>query len=90
MSKLHNVKLLKEYFNDVANGNKKFEVRLNDRNYKVNDKLILNEVIYENNLPVYTGRSINTTITYVLDNNIYLKDGYVILGIDVDNIILNS
>lgn len=90
MIKLHNVKLLKEYFNSVACGDKKFEVRLNDRNYKVNDKLILNEVIYENDLPVYTGRSINTRITYVLNNNNYLKDGYVILGIDVDNIILNS
>lgn len=90
MIKLHNVKLSKEYFNDVACGDKKFEVRLNDRDYKINDRLILNEVILENNLPVYTGRSINTTITYILDNNNYLKDGYVILGIDVDNIILNS
>lgn len=39
MSKIHEVKTNPEYFEEVFMGRKTFEIRLNDRNYQVNDFL---------------------------------------------------
>jgi len=39
----HDIKILSEYFNAVADGSKPFEVRRNDRDYQVGDTLLLRE-----------------------------------------------
>ncbi|MDF2611454.1 MAG: hypothetical protein K0R92_2928 [Lachnospiraceae bacterium] len=39
----HNLKTLQPYFDDVKSGKKKFELRRNDRDYQVGDKLNLFE-----------------------------------------------
>lgn len=41
MGKTHELKILPKYFSEVYSGNKTFEVRKNDRNFKVGDMLIL-------------------------------------------------
>ncbi|EKE9396612.1 DUF3850 domain-containing protein, partial [Listeria monocytogenes] len=43
MSKTHELKILSEYFWDIAEGRKTFEIRKNDRNFQVGDYLILKE-----------------------------------------------
>lgn len=73
---VHNLKIITKYFNDVLWGYKTFEVRKNDRDFKVNDIVILEE--YNNGS--YTGRRICKRITYVLDDQEYCKDGYVTFG----------
>ena len=40
---IHSVKIQPHYFNDVLTGRKTFEVRKNDRNYRVGDYIALNE-----------------------------------------------
>lgn len=40
---IHELKILPEYFNEIMYGRKKFEVRFNDRNFKVGDTLLLKE-----------------------------------------------
>ena len=76
----HNLKISPKYFYDVCYGGKRFELRKDDRDYKVGDTLILEE--YEDGK--YTGRSFSphTPIQYILrDCEEYgLKEGYCILG----------
>lgn len=83
---IHEIKCLKEFFEEIIVGDKTFEVRKNDRDYKIGDYLAINEVVEDlleddDCLLVYTGRSALFKITYILDNTQYTKPGYVILGI---------
>lgn len=77
--KIHELKILPKYFNEVASINKQFELRKDDRDYKVGDYILLKE--YENG--EYTGRESGCLkITYILRNcpEYGLMDGYCILG----------
>lgn len=74
--KVHNLKIKPEYFNDVISGRKTFEVRYNDRNFKVGDIIVLEEFDSKG----YTGKYINSEITYVLSDVEYTKENYVVLG----------
>lgn len=71
----HQLKILPQYFQAVAGGDKTFEIRKNDRDYKVGDTIVLSE--YEEGQ--YTGRSILATITYITDYE--QKEYYVVFGI---------
>ena len=75
----HELKISPEYFDAVYSGVKPFEVRRNDRPFKVGDSLLLKEYDAKSYLP-YTGRETVKVITYILDNE-YCLDGYVILGL---------
>lgn len=78
--KVHELRLASMYFEDVASGKKSFELRKNDRNFKVGDTLRLKEYIAGKE----TGRYIDTDIVYMLDDYTGLADGYCILGIKVN------
>lgn len=85
---IHELKIKKEYFEAVRKGKKTFEVRKNDRDYKVGDYLALNEIEQDDvSTLVYTGNSIIVKITYILAEPEYLKTGYVVLGIKKENFI---
>ncbi|RKW05197.1 MAG: DUF3850 domain-containing protein [Streptococcus sp.] len=74
---IHKIKLSHEFWSDVVNGRKTFELRKNDRNYQVGDYLLLKEV--KNSSP--TTRECLVEVTYKLENYIGLQDGHCILGI---------
>lgn len=77
-AKTHNLKILSKYFTEILNGSKTFELRKNDRDYKVGDALMLREFNGEE----YTGNSVHVNITYILEGGQYgLDKEYVILGI---------
>lgn len=74
----HELKILPEFFTAVLEGKKTFELRKNDRNYKVGDTLKLNEFDGEK----YCGNCTYRTITFILKGGQYgLDKDYVILGI---------
>jgi hypothetical protein len=76
---IHELKIAPEYFEAVANGLKQFELRKDDRNFQVNDLVVLKE--YDNG--AYTGRTLrHLPIKYVLRNcpQYGLQDGYCIIG----------
>lgn len=74
--KVHKLKILPEYYKAQIEGNKNFEIRKNDRDYKVGDKLVLKE--YDPKAKEFTGQSFITEITFITDYQ--QKDGYVVLG----------
>ncbi len=76
----HELKLLPQYFNDVENGIKNFEIRKNDRDYKVGDTLLLREWSKETG---YTGKEIERKVDYIHkgDGQFGIAEGYCILGL---------
>jgi ASC-1-like (ASCH) protein len=79
-------KVWSKFFEKIKSGEKTFEVRLADTEYKVGDVLVLKEWDPDNNK--YTGREIRKTITYVLlTKNMHYwpeeemaKKGFVVMG----------
>lgn len=71
----HDLKMREEFFKVAWAGRKPFEIRNNDRNFQVNDEIILNEVgKYEGE----TGRTIEGIIDYVTDFE--QKKNYVVFS----------
>lgn len=78
-SKMHTLKTEQPYFNQLWNGLKKFEVRKNDRDYKLNDLLLLQEYDLEDHSS--SGKEILVKVTCIMDDERYCKKGFVIMGI---------
>lgn len=81
---IHELKILKEHYENVVSGKKGFELRRNDRNYKVGDYLALNEI--DPDTGNYTRRSSLVKVTCIIDHNDLseaLKENYVVLGISL-------
>ena len=78
MNRVIQKKILPEYFSAVLNGEKHFELRVDEDNAQVGDRLKLREWDGK----YYTGREIDKKITYVLRNcsEYGLMEGYCILG----------
>lgn len=75
MTITHSLKILPQYFQAVTNGSKTFEIRKNDRDFKVGDFIVLREW----NGKEFTGGEITKQITYI--TNYEQKDGFVVMGI---------
>jgi len=65
---------------------KNFEIRFNDRDFKVGDRLILLETVHtglqmKNGAPLeYTGRKLIRDVTYILDGY-GLEKGWVVMSV---------
>lgn len=80
MARLHDLKTVQPFYDDVISGRKPFEVRFNDRNYQAGEQARLLEYDAENERFTGYGSPI-FKITYVLDDPMFCKEGFVILGI---------
>lgn len=79
--KIHRVKCYARFFTLAEKGEKCFEVRRNDRDYKAGDLIELNETRNAE----YTGRAALYRITFVLTSEDFpdgIKGGYAVLGIE--------
>ena len=63
--KIHELKCWPEFFAPIHDGTKPFDLRKNDRRFKVGDKLHLRE--YDDRKNTYTGREVHRRITYMLE-----------------------
>ena len=72
MKKARKLKILPQYFEEVANGNKRAELRFNDRGFKVGDVYDLEEFDGK----TYTGRAITIRITHILEGFEGLTKGW--------------
>lgn len=66
------LKIFPEFFEEVASGNKRAEIRLNDRDFKVGDIYKLSEWKGEK----FTGRTVEIRISHVLQGFEGLKEGW--------------
>ena len=85
----HEIKCFPKYFDALVDGLKNFEVRKNDRDYKVGDSLLIRE--YDSEKKSYTGYELYAPVVYILENNesfTGLAEGFVVLGLNVN--VLNS
>ena len=77
----HELKTWPVYFQATWAGAKFFEIRKNDRDFKINDEIVLKEFIPENGADgEYTGREIEGFIRYVTGD--LCKEGYVTFSFD--------
>ena len=79
----HKLKLNTDYYDDSARGVKTFEIRKNDRNFKVGDILELREWVWSglDGQGAYTGNVYWKIITYILEDKAFLKEGYVCIAV---------
>lgn len=76
----HELKIYLTYFEDVISGKKKFEIRKNDRKFRVGDILILKE--WDN--IKYSGREARAEVIYLIDDKfVGIQPGYVVMGISL-------
>jgi len=87
--KEHELKTDPKVFGPTLRGDKKFEIRFDDRGYRVDDTLFLRETKYSGaqmatgGRPlIYTGREARRHVTHILRGPIYgLQKGWVIMSI---------
>jgi len=72
---IHNLKILPEYFEEVCRGQKTFEIRKNDRNFKVDDLINLREWRPQG----YTGQEKLVRVTCITDFE--QNPGFVVMAI---------
>lgn len=77
----HKLKTWPGYWYAVHEGYKNFEVRINDRDFKTGDTLILQEYNPDSNK--YTGRELERTVAYTLSgvSGLGIESGYVVMGL---------
>lgn len=86
-ARVHDLKCWPQFFNAIADGSKPFELRKDDRDFRVGDILHLREWIPLNapRGPIgYTGRDVHRRVTYILDAELagdWLPEGMVAMGL---------
>ena len=79
--KTHYLKTWPEYFKAIKSGEKKAELRLNDRDFKVGDTLCLQE--YDPDYGGYTNDRLTVAITHALHGPGFgLAAGFVMMSIE--------
>ena len=71
----HVLKILPKYFAQIRFGNKTFEIRRNDRNFKSGDVVELHEHLHDR----FTGEKLERVIGYICDYE--QKVGYVVFSL---------
>ena len=77
----HDLKCWPVFFAAVLDGSKPFEVRRDDRGYKVGDVLHLMEWDEPGCVGDFTGNECRRTVTYCLRGEPFVPEGYVVMGL---------
>lgn len=72
---VHDLKIDQKFFAPVEKGIKTFEIRCNDRDFKVGDRICLKEI---NDEREFTGNQIEAEITYL--TNYEQRQNYVVFS----------
>lgn len=77
-NKIIYLKLQSQWVSDIVSGNKKSELRINDRDFKVGDLLYLQEI---DDNQAFTGKILVVRITHMVQDIKYLQENYACLSI---------
>lgn len=76
----HDLKTWKKYFQEVWDGKKRFEVRKDDRGFKVGDTLTLME--YDHVEDHFTDRWMQADVDYILEGGAFgVQEGFVVMSL---------
>lgn len=64
---IHKLKILKPYYDAIRDGSKRFEIRENDRDFKVGDTLELQ--LYDATTRKYSGETLHVKVLYMFQGN---------------------
>jgi hypothetical protein len=64
---IHTLKTWTQSFEEIVSNNKRFEIRKNDRDFRVGDRLDLME--YDPTTDTYTGSHCHRWVTYIMRND---------------------
>jgi hypothetical protein len=79
---VHELKVWPEFFARLIDGTKMFEIRKDDRGFRVRDTLVLRE--WSPRMKKYTGREMRRLVSYVMGGPGFgLMPGYVVMGLAV-------
>ncbi len=79
-TRTHHVKCWPRFYKAIDNGTKPFEVRFDDRNYRVGDILIIQEYDPESNY--FSGNEVSREITYKVNGRAFgIQEGFCVLGL---------
>lgn len=79
--KIHKLKTWPGHFSALKRGIKQFEIRKNDRDFQVEDELLLEE--FQPCEKLYTNRILHRKVTYIVrSEEMGLEPGYVIMSIE--------
>lgn len=86
INQCHEIKVWPPYFQQTADGNKTWELRVDDRDYHVGDILVMKEWVPA--ITSYTGRVIEARVTYIVKSSeetkfFALPSGMCIMTINV-------
>lgn len=88
---VHNLKLNDRYFDAVANGIKTFEIRKNDRGFRVGDTLVLIRV--DDDGIAIRSDTLKMKVVYIITHDEFpdgINEGYCILGITPSLILVSD
>lgn len=78
--KEHALKTWPDFFDAMLSGKKRFEIRKNDRDFQVGDRLLLREWIPSGEF--YTGRKAYFYVDYILDAPKFgMRSGFVVMSV---------
>lgn len=78
----HELKTWLDSYDSIASKIKQFDIRKNDRNFKVGDTFILKE--WDPETKKYTGNILNANVDYILHGGQFgIEEGYCVMSISV-------
>ena len=80
---IHTLKTWPQYFETVQTGQKMFEFRKADRQFKTGDILVLQE--WDPDKKEYSGRECYREVTYIFTEGFGLPEGFCIMSLIVKN-----
>lgn len=80
MAETHFIKAWPPFFRAVQRGDKRFEVRKDDRAYQAGDTLVIQE--FDQATSQYSGASVQVTVTFVLRGGEFgVEKGFVVMSL---------
>ncbi len=85
---IHDLKCWPVFFKDIATGRKAFEIRNNDRDYRVDDYLLLREwdpskERYSEHVALVKVTAVLTHDDFVIDSIQLIPEGVAVMGIQI-------